>query len=268
MKISISVAACPSAMPQIMFFGGLDRDFARLAAMGYDGVDLFLPRPRDVDAAEVKKLLDANGLKATMLASQGDLMADGLFLNEPDRLTELLERSRYHLEQCAVIGAKPNLGFLRGRHKGRPESLRNMADGVAAYCELSASMGVDVLLEPICRYEIDSILTTAQALELRAMAGAPANLSLLLDIFHMNIEEASLLGAIASAKGHIGHVHFVENTRSVPGTGCLNLPGVVATLHEAGYEGFLGIEAVPGPDPEAEAVSGLAHTRALIAAHA
>lgn len=254
-------------MPQIMFCNGLEHDIPMLAEMGFDGVDLFFPDPRGVDAVKVRKLLDANGLKATMLASQGDLMADGLYLNVPERLPELLERSKYHLEQCAVLNAMPNVGFLRGRHDGKPDSLRSMAEGLAAYCELASDMGVNVLLEPICRYEIDSVLTAAQALDLWKAAGSPENLTLLLDLFHMNMEEASLCGAISSAAGRIGHVHFVENTRAVPGLGCQALGDIVDSLAKAGYDGFLGLEAVPGPDPEKEARMGLAYTRTLLYGH-
>ena len=264
MKISISVASSPSSMAHIMFSGVLDRTFALLASLGYDGVDLFFPSPRDVNAGEVKKLLDLNGLQAAMLASQGDLMADGLFLNEPARLPELLERSRYHLEQCAILGAMPNVGFLRGAHKGRPESLRNMAEGLAAYCRLAATMGVRVLLEPICRYEIDSIPTAGKALELWRMAGSPENLFLLLDLFHMNIEERSMGGAILASQGRIGHVHFVENTRGMPGLGCQNFGEILGCLRRAGYGGFLGFEAISQGDPEREAKNAISYVRALL----
>ena len=264
MKLSISVAASPSSMAHIMFSGALDRTLALLASLGYDGVDLFFPSPRGVDAAEVRKLLDLNGLQATMLASQGDLMADGLYLNEPSRLRELLERSKYHLEQCALLGAMPNVGFFRGAHKGRAESIRNMAEGLAAYCELAASMGVGVLLEPICRYEIDSIPTAGDALALWGMAGRPDNLFLLLDLFHMNIEERSMSGAILASRGRIGHVHFVENTRSMPGLGCQNFGEILGCLRNAGYDGFLGFEAISRGLPEQEAENAVAYVRALL----
>lgn len=265
MRISISVATTPSSMPQIMFAGRFEEHCRLLAAIGYEGVDLFFPDPVNADAGAARRILEGCGLRATMLAAAGDLMADGLFLNDPSRRAELLERSRPHLEMAAQLGAMPNVGFLRGRHKGQPaESLRHMADGLAAYCELAQRMGVDVLLEPICRYEIDSILTTDQAIGLCALAGSPSNLGLLLDLFHMNIEEPSLCGAICRAGRLIRHVHFVDNTRAVPGMGCLNLQDVIACLKAVGYEGFLGIEAVPGPAPEEEARSGLAFTRALL----
>lgn len=68
----------------------------------------------------------------------------------------------------------------------------------------------------------------------------------------------------SAAPGRLcGTSPFVDNTRAVPGMGCMALPDVVACLKAVGYEGFLGIEAIPGSDPEGEARSGLAFTRAL-----
>ncbi len=253
-----------------MFAGQLEQHCSRLGQMGYDGVDLFFPDPLHVEIKSVKSVLDGCGLQATMLAAAGDIMADGLFLNTPDaaRLRELLERSRRHLEMAACLGAMPNIGFIRGRHaegESRADSLKRMAEGLRAYCELAAGMGVTVIIEPICRYEINSIQTTDQALELCAMAGSPANLGLLLDLFHMNIEEPSLCAAIVRAGKYIRHVHFVDNTRSVPGSGSLALQDAIACLKTVGYEGFLGVEAIAGADPWEDAARALTFTRLLLA---
>lgn len=268
MNVSISVADRQGRMPQIMFAGPLGPICAKLAALGYDGIDLFFPEPEAADAGAARAALDASGLKAAMLSAQGDLMARGLFLNRPGRLAELLEGSRRHLAMCAELGARTIVGFFRGQHKdvpgGREESLKCMAEGLAAYCGLAETFGVGVLLEPINRYEMDSIHTVAEALALRERAGAPANLRLLPDVFHMNMEESSLAAAIALAGALIGHVHFVDNTRAVPGLGCLALGSLAQCLGAAGYDGFLGMEAVPGEDPEAEARAGLATVRALL----
>jgi len=134
MNISISVAATPCAMPQIMFAGDLEARCAFLAGIGYDGIDLFFPDPKGTDAHAVRSALDRCGLRATMLAAQGDLMADGLYLNDAGRLPELLERSKRHLEQCALLGAMPNIGFIRGWHRNSPESWRHRS---AWTCSLS-----------------------------------------------------------------------------------------------------------------------------------
>jgi len=259
-------------MPQIMFTGDLDRQAAMLAEMGYDGLDLFIPQPKEANGAAIARSLEKIGLRVSMLAAAGDIIADGLFLNteHPLDLDRLLERSKFHLELCASLGAMPNIGFIRGTHPtGKdPEvknaSLARMAEGVRRYCDLAHSWGVEVLLEPICRYEINSINTTAQGLELIHLAGSPANLGLLLDLFHMNIEEQSLCAAMVHAGTRIRHVHFVDNTRAVPGRGCLPLGDIVGILHGLGYQGYLGLEAIPGDSPETEARSGLEWTRQLV----
>ena len=268
MKASISVADRPGRMPQIMFAGPLAPICAKLAELGFDGIDLFFPNPPAADVAAARAALTDSGLRAAMLSAQGDLMAEGLCLNRPAVLPRLLESSRRHLSMCAELGARSIVGFFRGQHKdvpgGRAESLKCMAEGLAAYCGLAASFGVTVLLEPINRYEMDSIHTVAEALALREAAGAPENLAILPDVFHMNIEESSLGAAIALAGKHIGHVHFVDNTRAVPGLGGLALGALAQCLGAVGYDGFLGMEAVPGPDPEAEARAGLATLCAML----
>ena len=52
MNISISVAATPCAMPQIMFAGDLEARCALLAGLGYDGIDMFFPDPQCILAEQ------------------------------------------------------------------------------------------------------------------------------------------------------------------------------------------------------------------------
>ena len=61
MNISISVAATPCAMPQIMFAGDLEARCALLAGLGYDGIDMFFPDPQGTDARTAKAALDRTG---------------------------------------------------------------------------------------------------------------------------------------------------------------------------------------------------------------
>ena len=110
MRISISVADRPSRMPQIMFTGPLAGTCDRLAALGYDGIDLFFPEPQAADVVAARRALADSGLSATMLSAQGDLMAQGLFLNRAASLGRLLEASRRHLAMCADLGARALVG--------------------------------------------------------------------------------------------------------------------------------------------------------------
>jgi len=79
----------------------------------------------------------------------------------------------------------------------------------------------------------------------------------------MNIEEQSLCAALVHAGECIRHVHFVDNTRAVPGRGCLPLKDIAGILRSLNYQGYLGLEAIPGECPESEARTGLEWTRRL-----
>ncbi len=90
------------------------------------------------------------------------------------------------------------------------------------------------------------------------------NLKLLLDSFHMNIEETSIPLAIWMAKDHIAHFHFVDSNRRAPGLGHTDMREIYLCLKEIGYEGFLGVEAEPKPDPMLGARLGIEYIRMLM----
>ena len=62
MNISISVAATPCAMPQIMFACDLEARCALLAGLGYDGIDMFFPDPQGTDAPKPRWTVTGCGL--------------------------------------------------------------------------------------------------------------------------------------------------------------------------------------------------------------
>ena len=59
---------------------------------------------------------------------------------------------------------------------------------------------------------------------------------IMLDTFHMNIEEVDSAAAIRAGKGCIGHIHFVDSNRRPAGCGHLDYPPIVAALREIGYD--------------------------------
>jgi D-psicose/D-tagatose/L-ribulose 3-epimerase len=117
------------------------------------------------------------------------------------------------------------------------ENLKRAADHAAAH-------GVRLAIEPLNRYETDMVNTVEQGLELCDEIGAE-NAGLLLDTYHMNIEEKSLAQAIrmAGRAGRIFHFHSCENDRGTPGTGHVPWDDVFAALTEVGYEHQIVIES-------------------------
>jgi D-psicose/D-tagatose/L-ribulose 3-epimerase len=108
--------------------------------------------------------------------------------------------------------------------------------------EYAGERGVSLAIEPLNRFETDLVNTVAQGVELCERIGL-ANVGLLLDTFHMNIEERSLPKAIRLAGGRVFHVHACENDRGAPGTGHIDWTGVAVALGEIGYTGQVVIES-------------------------
>ena len=76
------------------------------------------------------------------------------------------------------------------------------------------------------------------------------NVTLLADLFHMNIEEPDLPAAIRAGAGLVGHVHLADSNRRPAGCGHTDFAPVAAALREVGYDGYISAEALPYPDPD------------------
>jgi D-psicose/D-tagatose/L-ribulose 3-epimerase len=117
--------------------------------------------------------------------------------------------------------------------------LVSQLSGLAAY---AADHGVTLCLEPLNRFETSFLNTARQALEVIDRVNHPG-CQLMLDTFHMNIEETSLGEAIRAAGPRLRHVHACENDRGAPGAGHVPWAEVASALKEIGYDGPVVIES-------------------------
>ena len=109
----------------------------------------------------------------------------------------------------------------------------------AAY---AADRHVKLAIEPLNRFETDLVNTVDQGIRMIADVGA-SNVGLLLDTFHMNIEEKDLPAAIRRAAGHIVEFHACSSDRGTPGEDHLPWRAIAAALRDARYDGPIVIEA-------------------------
>jgi len=132
---------------------------------------------------------------------------------------------------------------------------------VAAY---AAERGVELVVEPINRYETNFLNTVAEALAFLDEVAAP-NVGLLFDTFHANIEEPSLAASLRAASPRLRHVHVADSNRWAPGSGHLDFAAIIATLRALGYDGWLSAEILPLPgNAEQAAAQTIAHLRPLV----
>ncbi len=128
-------------------------------------------------------------------------------------------------------------------------------------CSAAAeAAGVRLALEPINRYETTLINTWPQGLDLIERVGSPA-FGLLLDTFHMNIEEPSIEGSLRACGDRIFHFHVADSNRWPPGSGHLDFARILGVLQDIGYQGYVSGEFMPQPDGDTAAQLAIHHLR-------
>lgn len=226
--------------------------FSEMRRLGYDFVELLVPEPGEFDLKEARRALDDAGL-GVVLAARVNLQRN-LSSDEPAAHRAGIDYLKYTAECAAALGATIVGGPLTGNplvFAGRPpqpvaeeERLARKARSVAGLQEAgdrAAALGIMLAVEPLNRFESDVLCTTQQAIELLDAVDHPA-VQLMLDTFHMHMEEASIAEAIRLGGKRIVHFQANENHRGFPGTGATDWVAVFRALHGVGYEGPVSLE--------------------------
>lgn len=216
--------------------------------MGFALVELPLENPGDWTPRVVRPLLDDLGLAASVCAA----MAPGRDLTTDDR--RIVGSTQGYLRSCinaaSGIGASIVAGPMyapTGVTGSRTADERHAAVAVVAgnlapVLDHARDNGVRLAIEPLNRFETSLFNTVEQALELIRIVGRP-ELGLLLDTFHMNIEERNQPAAIRAVGKSLMHFHACGNDRGAPGQDAIDWPGIRDALAEIGYRGAISIES-------------------------
>jgi D-psicose/D-tagatose/L-ribulose 3-epimerase len=124
----------------------------------------------------------------------------------------------------------------------RATTVRRLVENLRPVADYAAERGVTLALEPLNRFETSFINTAEQVMEVVDRVASPA-LGVLLDTFHMNIEEHDPAAAIRLCSGHLAHFHACGCDRGAPGSDQIPWPKIVAALRDTEYEGPLVIES-------------------------
>ena len=113
---------------------------------------------------------------------------------------------------------------------------------------------LDLLLDPVNRYEISYVNTVPEALHVSQRAGRP-DVKVTPGVLEMKIEDLSMMGSLRQAGDAIGYVHLADSNRRAPGCGHLDVPQIGSTLQEIGYNGHVTAETLPYPNPGSAAAA-------------
>ena len=232
--------------------------FPKIKKMGYDAVEIPVEDPSLIDPAIVDRALKDNGLAPIICAAFGprrDLTHDDPSYHQT---------SFDYIQACFDISAALGAEFVAGPMysavgKARlvsPEQRKIEWDravtNLQKVCQMAQKSGQKIALEALNRFETDLINTTSDLMQLISDINHPAA-RVLLDGFHMNIEEPSIEAAILQAGEKLIHVQVSENHRGTPGTGQTRWEDFKSGLEKVKYKGTVTIESFT---PEIKELAG------------
>ncbi len=248
-----------------VFWDALGAACAKAADLGFDAVEIFAPSADAVDLDALRRLTAERGLEVAAVGTGAGMVVHGLSLTDPEprRRREAADFVCGIIDFGAAFGAPAIVGSMQGRWGGaidRPTALELLGGALRELGAYAGERGTALIYEPLNRYETNLVNTIAEGAALLREHGA-ANVKLLADLFHMNIEEADIAEAVRAGRGAIGHVHFVDSNRRAAGMGHLDFGPIAAALKEIGYGGYASAEAFPLPDSAAAAQATIAAFR-------
>ncbi|WP_353808100.1 sugar phosphate isomerase/epimerase family protein [Agromyces sp. SYSU T00194] len=224
---------------------GLQRAIDGTAGAGFDLLEIPLMEPESFDSGLAARLLADSGLQVT--ASLGLTEATDLSSEDPAIVAageQTLERC---LDHVAAMGGEVLCGVIYSAMRKYPAPATALGVGhsqeaLARLAERAAERGIRLSLEVVNRYESNVFNTAGEGLRFLGGVGA-GDVSLHLDTYHMNIEEADLGRAVAETGDHLGYVHIGESHRGYLGTGSVDFPAFFRALAVSGYDGPVVFES-------------------------
>lgn len=222
--------------------------FARIKSFGFDFVEIPVEDPGAIDPRIVRRALEDHGLKAVVCGAFGparDLTNDDAAVRAGCR--EYIGRS---LDLCVALGSSLFAGPMYaavGKARLAPPAQRQLewrraVEELRGVAEQAGGLGLQLAIEPLNRFESDLVNTAADAVRLVDEIAHPAA-RVMLDSFHMTIEERDLEQAVLTAGARLAHVQVSENYRGTPGTGLTNWMALRRGLEAVRYRGGMSIES-------------------------
>ena len=265
----VTTPEVPAPVPVALLTGTFAERLEKAASLGYDGVELMALDPDQFDVAVVERQIRDSGLEVAAIGTGAQYLVDRLTLIAGDRETEV--RAFGRVEKLVAFAARcgaplVTIGSFRGKLAWGGDGARERLLQTLRRCaETAAASNVRIALEPLNRYEADFVHTASEGMRLVDEIDHPA-FGLLLDTFHMNIEEPDLAGSVRVAASRLWHIHLGDSNRLPPGGGHFDFGTLVDALHEIGYSDYLSAELLAQPDPDTAARLTIDAMRRLVPA--
>jgi D-psicose/D-tagatose/L-ribulose 3-epimerase len=224
---------------------GVDTCARMTAEAGYNLLELPLLDPFSFDVAAAKKSLAPFDLQIS--SSMGHSLDSDISSEDPDavkageaKLNKILE-ILHELESgylAGVIYSALNKYMQPATQKGRANSM----DVLRRVADRGASLGIQLGLEVVNRYETNIMNTARQGLAYLKELDHK-NVGIHLDTYHMNIEESDMFQPVLDCAEKLVYVHIGESHRGYLGSGTVDFDTFFKALDRVGYSGPITFES-------------------------
>ncbi|MGE5191755.1 MAG: sugar phosphate isomerase/epimerase family protein [Deltaproteobacteria bacterium] len=224
----------------------LSRRMERLAAMGYQGVELSAMHPPPYPAEELLRVSQQHKLPVVSFLSGWSYSHEKLCLASPDSgvRQRAVDRLESYVDYAAPLHSLVVVGLMQGLRSDEPDgalAAKRIADCLRRAAERAAARGATLVLEPVNHLQVGFHHTATEAAALVARVDSPA-LGYMLDTIHLHIEERSVCETILEHGRRIRHFHLCESNGAAFGTGAIDFPRVLAALRKSGYGAFVSVK--------------------------
>jgi len=231
------------------------RKFSLLSSLGYSGVELAIGNPESIDIDAIETAARRCGLEVPAIGTGLAFIEEGLSLSSLDEEVreKVLKRMVDHIDLARRLNGQVIIGLVRGKVDGAPigsrrwkNSFDKLTESIDRLCDYASKSNTILAIEPINRYETSFLNKTDDVLSFISRFKY-SGLKVLLDTFHMNIEEGDFSTPVAKARGLISHIHFADSNRRYPGEGHIDFKRIAKDLKDIGYRGYISGEITLEP---------------------
>jgi sugar phosphate isomerase/epimerase len=250
-KYSITLSSFKNLEP-------IQKTLENLKNQGFDAVEVY-GEPDLIDVRNVSHLLDSlsmnvSGVTGMWGLTSSEYKSRNLVTNKNDTLTAAENYVKKCILLCHTLGGSTfNICLfsdtpliLNGNHNNllRDERRRLVSLLIEPLRELAkyaSNYDVDLLIEPLNRYSTP-ICSDYEDAKYIVQLVDQENIGILLDTFHMNIEEDSIYDAIINSNTMLKLVHISDNNRKMPGFAHIDFESIIGALKRIKYSKFLAFE--------------------------
>ncbi|MDF2655042.1 MAG: xylose isomerase [Bacillota bacterium] len=253
-KLAATLSAELNPASPVIMAGDPAERIALASRLGYDSIELHWADPARIPLDQIAVSCREHQMDISAFATGRAYVQEGLSLTHEDESNRAaaVARLKSFVDAASPYQATVIIGCIRGNltsEESRARCLDLLANSTRTVAEYAAAKGVGIVFEAINRYE-NNYLNNAQETASFIKDFQLPNTKILLDTFHMNIEDGDMEKAILDCGDLLGYIHIADSNRRYAGAGHINIKEIAAALIKADYRGVLSAECLPLPDSD------------------